>query len=187
MGKYKNGKPNREIPIKEFIKYLDHGKFLKHFHKAYFVLLYWIGCRRSEPLNMTKEDLQEKEGSLWIDIPAFKRGERGGKIELPLDLPGVEILKQRWLKCRKNRRMFPFATATTWRIIHRINPKISPHWLRHNRITGFRRLKDQGKISTDDIKSWTGIKMDSTIEHYGMRTQDGIHKVSKVLNIDLTE
>ena len=187
MGKYKHGKPNRLISIQEFKLYLLKGKFLKQFHKAYFVLLYWIGARRTEPLKLTKEDLTEKEGSLWIDIPAFKRGERGGKIELPLYLPGIIHLKNRWLKTRKHRRIFPFATATTWRIIHRINPNISPHWLRHNRISKLRILLDQKKITKDEIKSWTGIKRDTTIEVYGMKTQDGIHRISKVLNSDPTE
>ena len=187
LGKYKHGKPNREISIKEFVEFLDKGEFDKPSHKAFFVLIFWIGCRRSEPLKMIKEDIRESEGSLFVKIPAFKRGERGGEIELPLDFPGMEFIKKRWLKTNKKRRLFPFSTSTSWRIVKRIDNKLSPHWFRHNRITKLRKLKDQGKISQDDIKSWTGLKRDATIEGYGMTTQQGIHKISKVLNVDLTE
>jgi hypothetical protein len=102
-----------------------------------------------------------------------------------LDLPGIEIIKKRWIKTRKGRRLFPFETSTSWRIVKRVNPKLSPHWFRHNRITIFRRLLDEGKITKDDIKSWTGIKRDKTIEGYGMQTQDGIHKISKILNAEI--
>ena len=181
MGKYKHGKPNREISLEEFLGYLKDAKFLHLSHKAFFVLIFWIGARRSEPHKLRKEDITETEGSLFVDIPAFKRGERGGKIELPLDLPGIEFLKQRWQKTRKHRRIFQFETSTAWRIVKKVNPKLSPHWFRHNRITKFRKLLDLGKITKDEIKSWTGIKRDTTIEVYGMKTQDGIHKISKML------
>ena len=187
MGKYKHGKPNREISIIEFKTYLKDSIFVKPSHKAYFVLIYWIGARRTEPLNIKKEDLTERNSILFLKIPAFKRGERGGEIELPLYLPGMIYLKNRWLKTRKHRRLFPFETSTSWRIIKRVDPKFSPHWFRHNRITKLRKLIDKGEISKDDIKSWTGIKSDRTLEGYGMKTQEGIHKVSKLLKVDLTE
>lgn len=184
MGKYKHGKPNKEISIPEFINYLKNAKFLKLSHKAWFVLVYWIGCRRTEPLNIVKEDITEKDNILFLEIPAKKDGERGGKIELPMHLPGMEIVKKRWMATRKKRRLFPFETSTSWRIIKRIDETLSPHWFRHNRLTKFRRLLDQGKISKDDIKSFTGIKSDRTIENYGMVTQDGVHRASKVLNVE---
>ena len=44
-----------------------------------------------------------------------------------------------------------------------------------------RRLRDEKILSTDDIKSWTGIKADRTIEGYGLRSQEGIHKVAAAL------
>ena len=181
LGKYKNGKPNREISVIELIKYLEKATFIRLSHKAYFVLLYWIGARRTEPLNLLKEDLREESDRLFMKIPAFKHGERGGEIELPMDLPGIIFLKNRWIKTRKHRRLFPFATSTSWRIIKRVDPKLSPHWFRHNRITKFRKLLDLKKISKDDIKSWTGIKSDRTIEGYGMKTQEGISKIAKLL------
>ena len=45
--------------------------------------------------------------------------------------------------------------------------------------------RDKGLLSTDDIKSWTGIRRDTTIEHYGMITKKGIHKISNILKIEI--
>ena len=159
MGTYKNGKPNKEISIEQFKLYLDKGFFAKFSHKVYFVILFWIGCRRAEPLNIIKEDLIETEGSLYLKIPAFKHGARGGKIELSLELPGIIYLQTHWQNTRSSRRLFPFTSKTSWRIVKRLDPKISPHFFRHNRITKLRELKDKGILSTDDIKSWTGLKL----------------------------
>ena len=40
MGKYKFGKPNKEISIEEFIEFLNIGNFVKVSHKAFFVLIF---------------------------------------------------------------------------------------------------------------------------------------------------
>ena len=180
MGKYKYGKPNAEIDLADFKKGLKNSK-LNLVYRAYLILLFWIGCRRSEPLEVRREDVEQKGESLFIIIPAFKGGERGGPVELPLSLFGVEVIKQVWLKTREGKRVFPFCDKTGYRKFKELFPKKSPHWLRHNRLTKLRRKRDQGEVSTDDIKSFTGIKSDATIERYGMKTKSGIHKVAQVL------
>jgi hypothetical protein len=50
--------------------------------------------------------------------------------------------------------------------VKRIWPKKSPDHVRWSVITDLRAAKDERKITTDEIKSWTGIKRDSTIEGY---------------------
>jgi integrase len=188
MGKYKHGKPNKEITLEEFQEALDSKKFADPLmHRSYLAVLFWIGARRSEPLNMVKEDIREEEGSLLLKIRALKHGERGGEVELPLSWPGVQFIKERWMKTRATRKLWPFTYQTAYRIVKRIWPERTPHWLRWKTVTVMRRLRDQGKISTDDIKSWTGIKSDRTIEGYGIKSQAGIHKVSQVLNERTTE
>ena len=180
MGTYKHGKPNEEIELAELRKAL--GKTMMSLHyKAYVILLYWLGCRRSEPLEVRYENVEETENSLFITIPAFKGGERGGPIELPLSLYGMQFLREAWKQTPKGARLFRFSSKTGYRIIKRLFPKKSPHWLRHNRLTKLRKKRDRGEISTDDIKSFTGIRSDSTIERYGMKTKKGIHKVAQVL------
>lgn len=183
MGKYKHGKPNREITLEEFQEALEKGPFVNPLmHKSYLAAEFWIGSRRTEPLAVLKENIREENGSLFITIPAKKHGERGGELELPLSWPGVELIKEKWQRTRQGKRIWPFETSTAYRIVKRIWPDKTPHWLRWKTVTVLRRLRDQGKVSTDDIKSWTGIKSDRTIEGYGIKSQAGIHKVSKVLN-----
>jgi len=181
MGKYKYGKPNREIELQELRKALEKS-FLSLPYQAYIILLYWIGCRRSEPLFVRKEDVKEKNGILYIDIPALKGGERGGAVELPLSLFGVPIIREVWQHTPKGARLFRFSDKTGYRKVKKLFPKKSPHWLRHNRLTKLRKKRDMGEISTDDIKAFTGIRSDKTIEHYGMKTPQGIHKVAQVLD-----
>lgn len=181
MGTYKHGKPNQEIEITELSKALKRSVF-ELAYQAYIILLYWLGCRRSEPLFIRKEDVKEKNGVLYIDIPALKGGERGGSVELPLSLYGVDMIKEVWEQTPAGARVFRFCDKTGYRKVVALLPKKTPHWLRHNRLTKLRRRRDRGEISTDDIKAYTGIKSDSTIEHYGMKTPHGIHKVAQVLD-----
>ncbi len=181
MGKYKHGKPNEEINLETFKRKLERSK-LRLRYKAYAVLLYWIGCRRSEPLQILKEHVTEKDGALFIEIPALKGGERGGPVELSSSLYGVDFVEKVWKKTRKKRKLFPFCSMTGYRVIKSLFPKKTPHWLRHNRVTKLRRKIDGDLLTLDDVKSFTGIKSDSTIQHYGMKTTKGIHRVSKALD-----
>lgn len=181
MGKYKYGKPNAEIDLEDLKKALGRS-YLNLVYKAYVILLYWVGCRRSEPLEIKREDVVEKDGVLYMNIPAFKGGERGGLVELPLSLFGVYLIKEVWQLTPKGAKLFCFSDKTGYRKVKKLFPRKTPHWLRHNRLTKLRAKRDIGEITTDDIKSFTGIKSDSTIERYGMKTKSGIHKVAKVLD-----
>lgn len=180
MGRYKYGKPDEEIELQQLRTVLEKS-YLSLDYKAYIIILYWVGCRRSEPLFIMKEDVEEKNGCLYITIPALKGGERAGPVELSLSLYGMNLVKLVWLQTLEGTRLFRFSDKTGYRKVKRLFPKKSPHWLRHNRLTKLRRKREQGEISIDDIKSFTGIKTDFTIEHYGMKTKIGIHKVAQVL------
>lgn len=192
--KYKHGKPNEEWELKELEKTLAKKK-LSHIYKAYVYLLYWLGCRRSEPLVILKEDVEEIDGNLFVSIhfrrdktgdripySRAKRGQAGGPTKLPLSKHGVPLIKEVWENTRKGQRLFPFCDKTGYRIIKKLAPKRTPHWLRYNRLTKLRKKRENGKITIDDIKSFTGIRRDSTIEGYGMKTKVGIHKVAQVLD-----
>lgn len=181
MGKYKHGEPNELLDLADVRAALAREK-LNLRKKAYTFILYWLGCRRSEPLYIMKENIEEKDGSLFITIPALKGGKRGGPIELPLSYYGVDLIKEAWQKTKKAKPIFPFSAKTGYRIVKQLFPEKTPHWFRHNRVTKLRKQIDGDTVTLDDVKSFTGIKSDSTIEHYGMKTQAGIHKVSKVLD-----
>lgn len=192
MGQYKFGKPDAEIELEDFKNRLNKTK-LSTRKKAYAILLYWLGCRRSEPLVIKKEDIEEREGSLFISIhyrkndsnelipfSRAKRGQAGGPSEIPLQLFGVDLVKQVWEKTKRGRNLFPFSDKTGYRIIKELYPKKTPHWLRYNRITKLRKMLGD-KLTIDEIKSFTGIRRDATIQNYGLKTKAGIHKIAKFL------
>jgi len=190
--KYEHGAPDKEIDLTEFQTVIEKAK-ANHESKryiAYTILLYWIGCRRSEPIGIkkkgipgiVKEDIREENGSLFVKIPAFKHGQRGGENELPLNYYGIDVIKQVWQSTKEGRRIFPFTDRTGYNFIKKQFPNKTPHHFRHNRITKLRKKIDGKTVSVDDVKSWTGIKSDRTIQHYGMKTQEGIHRVANVLD-----
>lgn len=183
MGTYKYGKPNKEIDLAELREAIEHGYFTKpQTQKPYVITTYWIGNRRTEPLGILKEQVRLEGSSLFITIPAHKGGIRGGEIELPLTWFGVDLIVERWNHTKPGKRLFPFETSTAYRTIKRLWPKRTPHWLRYNRITKMRAMRDARQIDTDAIKSYTGIQSDQTIQRYGMKTQEKIHSVAISMN-----
>ena len=186
---YKFGKPNEETDLEDFKKRLGKSKLPKR-QKAYLVLLYWLGCRRSEPLFLKEGDVERKDDSFFIAITVregqpyshLKRGQAGGPSEIPVSAFGMSIFGEIWSKTRKKRRIFPFSDSTGYRALKKLWPRRSPHWLRYNRVTKLRRKVSQGKVTIDDVKSFTGIKRDSTIENYGLKTKAGIHKIAGELD-----
>jgi integrase len=192
MGKYKFGKPDQEIELQDFKQRLSKSK-LSLRKKAYLVLLYWLGCRRSEPLVILKEDIEEREGNLFISIhyrldengerilySRAKRGQAGGPIELPLSYFGVDLIKEAWEKTKKGKRVFPFCDKTGYRAVLNLWKEKTPHWLRYNRVTKLRKMLGT-KTTIDGIKSFTGIKRDTTIQNYGLKTKADIHKIAELL------
>lgn len=180
MGKYKHGAPSQEINLHEVLSKLDASE-LSLAKRCYVLILFYVGCRRTEPLAIKWEDIRVTVDAVFITIPAYKHGQRGGPVELPRDLTGVLSLISLHKKTKKGACLFPFSSSTAYRIIKGLFPSMSPHWFRHNRITKLRKKIDGKTISLDDAKSWTGIKSDATMSHYGMTTQEGISRVSETL------
>ena len=181
--KYKHGTPDEPISKAELERVLKKGKFVQPLaHRSYLVITAVIGSRKTEALEIYKEDIRKDGEFLYVKIPAKKRGHRGGELELPLGWLGMELVLRQWMKTRKGRKVWKFSSWTAWRIVKRVFPKKSPHHLRWTVITELRAALDRREISKDEIKSWTGIKRDSTIEGYGLKTQAGIHRVSKILD-----
>jgi len=179
--KYQYGKPDEPITKADLEGALEKGKFANPLaHKSYLVITALIGSRKTEALEIRKEDIHQEGSSIYVKIPAKKHGARGGEIELPLSWLGMDLVLSQWMKTRKEKKVWRFSPSTAWRIIKRVFPTKSPHHLRWTVITELRALKDERKITTDEIKSWTGIKRDSTIEGYGLKTQAGIHKISEI-------
>lgn len=181
LHKYQFGKPSEPITKEQLAHALESGFFVEPLaHRSYLVITALIGSRKTEALEILKEDIRQEGSSLFVKIPAKKHGARGGEIELPLSWIGMDLVLEQWQKARKGKHIWNFTPSTAWRIVKRVFPKQSPHFLRWTVITELRALKDARQITTDEIKSWTGIKRDSTIEGYGLKTQAGIHRVSQI-------
>ena len=182
--KYQFGKPNEPITPEDLRLAIQEGYFAKPLpHKSYLILTVHIGSRKGELLECVKEDFDFQDEVLILDVPAFKWGERAaGGLDIPLSWFGMDIVRAQWKKARKGKRVWRFSRKTAWRIFKRVFPKKSPHHARWTFITAAREAKDRGELSTDDIKAWTGIKRDSTIEGYGLKTQAGVHKVSQAMH-----
>jgi len=208
LGKYKFGKPDQEIELEDFKQKLNDSRLPKR-QKAYLVVLYWFGCRRSEPLVIQKEDIEQKEDRLFITIsyryadpqleeervkahkqsdvkiPRIpysreKHGQAGGPTELPLSYFGVDLIREVWLQTNKARKVFPFSDKTGYRAFKKLYPTKTPHWARYTRVTRLRK-KLGSELSIDAVKSFTGIRRDSTIENYGLKTKADIHKIADML------
>ena len=193
MGKYKDGKPDEEIMFQDFRDKVSNCD-LPLGQKAYVVMLYWLGCRRSEPLVILKEDVEEKDGSLFVSIhyrvddkgerirySRGKRGQAGGAVELPLTRFGVSLIEEVWHRTKRGKRLFTFSDKTGYRAIKKLWPKKTPHWLRYTRITKLRK-KLGNELTIDAIKSFTGIRRDTTIQNYGLKTRADIHKIAGLLD-----
>lgn len=84
---------------------------------------------------------------------------------LPLTLPYVYLIVARCRETKPRRRVFPIVPICPWRICKWIDPKFTPYFLRHNRITKF---SAGPKLSFVDICAWTGLSP-QTIGSYMMR------------------
>jgi integrase len=182
MGRYaKLGKPNRAITVEDLhagLKKLEHEPLA---YRAYLALVYWVGCRRGEPLRLLASDVYAEGFNLFIKhLPAFKRGHRAEVIELPLNLEGVDLIMLLAGEAKGNYPLFNFSSMTGYRIIVKALG-VYPHWLRYDRITKIRRTIDGKKVSIDDAKSFTGIRSDRTMQGYGMTTDEAARRVSAVL------
>jgi len=193
LGKYKHGKPDEEITSQEFRDKISNCSLALR-QKAYILMLYWLGCRRSEPLVILKEDIEEKHDSLFISIhyrvdengqripySRGKWGQVGGPIELQLSKFGVDLIKEAWSKTTEGKRLFPFSDKTGYRAVKKLWPRKTPHWLRYTRVTRLRK-KLGNELTIDAIKSFTGIKRDTTIQNYGLKTKADIHKIAGLLD-----
>jgi hypothetical protein len=182
LGRYTRlGKPDRAITIDDLragLKKLEHEPLA---YRAYLALVYWVGCRRTEPLSLLGIDVISDLASVYIShLPAKKHGHRTETIELPLDKEGVSLIAELAKKTRASKHLFPFSSMTTYRIIIRALG-VYPHWLRYDRITKIRRTIDGKRVSIDDAKSFTGIRSDRTMQGYGMTTDEAARRVSAVL------
>jgi len=176
--RYKAGKQTKELTKEEFWKVMEKGRFIKRMHRAFLVLLYYIGCRKIEALRLRKERFKVKGDILFCDIPAVKGGIERNPFQLALSLPYIDELCACIEKTRKGKRVFPFTEFTAWLIVKRVLPKHYPHFFRLNRTVKF---LNNPNITTNEIRQWMAWKRLATVESYVGYSERTIGKLSKEL------
>jgi integrase len=167
MPAYKK-KITKLMDYREFKDALDrHTLFeLPSNERAFLTLLFFTGCRVSEIIALTSNDIICSEEIIQVSVTRLK----GSKQTDPLQIPRVDAL--RWL-CEQKGELFPFSRYTGARIIKKVFPNLYAHYFRMNRIT-----KIANKFSDAVVYHLFGISATS-IDHY--RAKVDIKKVSQAL------
>lgn len=108
-------------------------------------------------------ELDEEKNVLSITALALKHGERKAPLQLSLDLPYVDLIKQQWERTRSREKIWDLKREYAWEILKELDPKLYTHYFRFNRTMEF--IKDP-RISPPDLLSWFGWKRLQTAYNY---------------------
>ena len=157
---------------KKITRLMDYAEFkyaiqeLPEDRQALLTLLFFSGCRISEALALTADDITCTENTIFVQFYRLK----GSNQTDPIPLPRVDAL--RWL-CGQTGKLWPFSRTTAYRTVRKVLPDLYPHYFRMNRIV---YISDRFGDAT--VYSWVGICAQS-IDHY--RGKVNIGKVGKAL------
>lgn len=150
--------------FKEAIQELELDK------QAFLSILFFCGCRVSEALALTSNDITCKRSMLYIQFHRLK----GSKQTDPQEVPRADALT--WL-CEQEGRLFPFSYITAYRLVKKAFPDLYPHYFRMNRIT-------KTDIAFGDAVVYHVFGISATsIDHY--RGKVDIKRVGKSLLAEL--
>ena len=151
----------------EFIASIDSLPIVK---RAFLTILFFAGCRVSEALALTSEDITGKNDTLFIQFFRLK----GSKQTDPTEIPWVHELV--WLTAQEG-ELFSFSRSTAYRTVKKVFPDLYPHYFRMNRIT-----KTADKFGDSTVYHLFGITA-SSIDHY--RGKVDIKRVGKALKEEI--
>jgi len=144
--------------------------------QAFLMILFFAGCRVSEALALTSDDISCTSDTIYIQFKRLK----GSKQTDPTPIPLVPSLK--WLYDNRpivTRRLFEFHRTTAYRLVKKAFPTLYPHYFRMNRI-----VKISDKFGDATVYSFVGICAQS-IDHY--RGKVDIKKVGTALLDEVQE
>jgi len=142
--------------------------------QALLTILFFAGCRVSEALALTPNDISCSTDTIFIQFFRLK----GSKQTDPTELPRAEALE--WL-CSQDgeKKLFSFTRKTAYNIVKRVFPKLYPHYFRMNRIT-----KTADVFGDSTVYHLFGITA-SSIDHY--RGKVDIKRVGKALHKEIEQ
>ena len=166
MPAYKQ-KITRQMEYEEFEQGIQD---LPEQRKAFLAILFFAGCRVSEALALTRDNISCTADTIYIEFKRLK----GSKPTDPIPIPRTEITKY---LCEQYGKLFDFSRVTAWRQVKRVFPRLYPHYFRMNRI-----VKISDKFGDASVYSFTGICAQS-IDHY--RGKVDISKIGKALKEEI--
>lgn len=175
MPKYKK-KITRLMSFEELIegfkKREEEIRQMPTIEKAYIMFIFFVGCRVTESINVTSDDITFTNDKIFVQIHRLK----GSKQTDPIQIPNEGVLQ--WITEQKG-RIFPFSRFTARRIIKKVFPDLYPHYFRLNRISWASE-----KFNDLVVFNLFGITATS-IEHY--RAKVDIADVGELLSAQMKE
>ncbi len=167
MPKYKK-KITRLMDYDEFKTAIDSLPIAR---QAFLTLLFFAGCRVSEALALTSDDIHRGHDIIYVQFFRLK----GSKQTDPTELPRVGVRAFEWLCDQKDPKvkLFPMSRNTAYRLVKKVFPNLYPHYFRMNRIT-----KTADMFGDSTVYHLFGITA-SSIDHY--RGKVDIKRVGKAL------
>ena len=162
MPKYKK-KITRLMEYKEFKTAIED---LPIDRQAFLSILYFAGCRVSEALALTADDINCSQDIIFVQFFRLK----GSKQTDPQELPRADALL--WI-CEQEGKLFSFCRTTAYLLVKKVFPNLYPHYFRMNRIT-----KTDILFGDATVYHVFGISANS-IDHY--RGKVDIKRVGKAL------
>jgi integrase len=152
MGKYKE---QRKVLLQPSTFATKLNKIMNQRTRAFNILLYYLGCRCSEGLNLNHENVTADPDNhrILIQITRLKNSTQTPPNPLYLDSPFVSELENYLLRQRMG-SIFPFSRTTGYNMVNR-HMGFYPHYYRMNRISWF---FEQG-YGVTDIHNWFGISV----------------------------
>jgi len=150
----------------DYPEFKDAIRDLSTMHQAFLTLLFFSGCRVSEAVALTSDDINCTPETIFIQFFRLK----GSKQTDPQQIPRIDALN--WL-CEQKGKFFPFSRFGGNRIVKKAFPHLYPHYFRMNRIT-----KTLDKFGPVVVVNTVGVSM-ITIDSYVGKID--IKKVGKAI------
>lgn len=123
--------------------------------RAFLTVLFFSGCRVSEALALTPDDITCTKETIYLQVYRLK----GSKQTDPIELPKADALHY---LCGLEEDPFPFGRRTAHRLVRSCFPDLYPHYFRMNRITKI--LDKHGVVA---VQNTFGLSLNAIQDYIG--------------------
>jgi len=144
----------------------------------------WIWAEAKPKPGLLKEDFEidRTRNVLSVNLKPVKRGKRIAPLELPLDLPYMDLILEQWRKTKKEEKIWKFSPWQVWNIVKKASGgRLYPHAFRFSKATLFAR---DPNIAVSDMQYWFGWARASTADRYILPAR-GSEKIIQALKREI--